>query len=425
MLRSFFASAIIAVVCGMLWLAPESLSAPPRTKDTAGMMSEGDGPQFRCQLGQRLGSEADSLRLIAAVSIPYDNLIFLRSDSGFSASFELVTTVLHKDGKLYDERITSHTVDAATFVETNSRIHNAAHVEEFLVPPGEYRVRVTLTADKESRRRSKWEGSITLSPSNPLLRLSDIYWVTEDVNLTEMGVPRLVESFSTAEDSAQARAQIFSSGSQKISLSWILLNEAGDTVRKTDESIVPNGQIQNLHYLLRISGLISQQFTLKLVAMGNGRTETRERQFHVRIPGIPVSIRDLDLAIRQLRYIASGAEYNKLRQATGPERERLFKEFWKRRDPTPGTDENELMDEYYRRVEYSNEKFATNRPGWESDRGRIYILYGEPTDIERHPFEANSRPYEIWYYSSIARRFVFVDYTGFGDYSLATPEWGY
>jgi GWxTD domain-containing protein len=418
MVRTYLACALVA-------LALVASAAPRPSKDPGGLMSEGNGPQFRCQLGQRLGPEADSLRLIAAISVPYDNLIFLRADSGFAATFELVTTVLRGDGSLYNERISTQSVSAANFVETNSRVRNAVHVEEFLVPPGDYRVRVTLTTDKEAHRRSKWEGPITLKTSDPALRLSDIYWVTEDVNLAELGVPRLVESFSTAEDSAQARVQLVSSATGDIDIMWTLQGESGDTLRITHTTVKPTGTVQTLEYSLTIKGLTSQQYVLKLTAAGNGRKETRERQFHVRIPGIPISIRDLDLAIRQLRYIASGSEYNKLRQATGAEREQLFKDFWKKRDPTKDTEENELMDEYYRRVEYANEKFSTNRAGWESDRGRIYILYGEPTDIERHPFEADSRPYEVWYYSSIARRFVFVDYTGFGDYSLATPEWGY
>lgn len=417
MLRIFLACALALTL---------SAFAAPRDKGESGpMLSGGDGPQFRCQLGQRLGSEADSLRLIAATSVPFDNLVFLRADSGFAAGFELVTTVMNEDGALITERIFNQEVLTGTFVETNSRVRNAVHVEEFLVAPGDYRVRVTLTADRETRRKSRWEGEISLTPSDPLLRLSDIYWVSEDLNLTELGVPRLVEAFSTSEDSATARVQFFSSAKGDVKIFWTLIGEEGDTLRSAMTSITPTGAIQNLEYPLLISGLPAQQYVLKMEAEGNGRRELRERRFNVRIPGIPISITDLDIAIRQLRYIASNEENGKLRQASAGERERLFKEFWARRDPTSGTEENELMDEYYRRVEYANAKFATNRAGWETDRGRIYVLYGEPTDIERHPFEANTRPYEIWFYSQIARRFIFVDYTGFGDYSLASPEWGY
>ena len=113
----------------------------------------------------------------------------------------------------------------------------------------------------------------------------------------------------------------------------------------------------------------------------------------------------------------------RLNDAPPMRREALFRDFWKRRDPTPGTEQNELMQEYYYRVEYANTHFSTNRNGWETDRGRIFILYGEPSDVEQHPFEINSKPYEVWYYNALNRRFVFVDYTGFGDYELVEPEW--
>lgn len=402
-----------------------SLNAAPRDPDGAGMKSEGTEPQFRCQLGQRLGSERDSLRLIAAVSIPYDNLIFLRSDSGFSASFEIVTTVFREGTGLYAERITSHGAATMMFAETNSRVRNAVHVEEFIVPSGDYRVRVTLTVDKESRRKSKWEGTISLPPADPLLRLSDIYWVSEDVTLAELGSPRLVEGFLTTEPEARARVQLFSSGPHDIRLIWSVLNESKDTVRAKVDTIRPTEQIQTHEYTLEVRGLAPERYLLRLEAEGNGRREVRTRPFTIRIPGVPLSVTDFDLAVRQMKYIATGEEYNQLRAALPQERERLFKDFWKKRDPTPDTEENELLEEYFRRVEYANEKFATHRPGWETDRGRIYLVYGEPTDVERHPFEANSRPYEIWFYSQIARRFVFVDYTGFGDYTLAGPEWGY
>ena len=92
-------------------------------------------------------------------------------------------------------------------------------------------------------------------------------------------------------------------------------------------------------------------------------------------------------------------------------------------DPSPGTEENELMDEYYRRVDFSNANFGTMQQGWQSDRGMVYIILGAPNDIERHPFESDGKPYEIWTYYRINRDFIFVDTTGFGDYRLVSPFW--
>ena len=67
--------------------------AADKPAEKNGLRSEGDGPEFRAQIGQRLSSEVDSLRLFVAVSVPYDHLIFLRSDTGFAATFDLVTSV--------------------------------------------------------------------------------------------------------------------------------------------------------------------------------------------------------------------------------------------------------------------------------------------------------------------------------------------
>ena len=93
--------------------------------------------------------------------------------------------------------------------------------------------------------------------------------------------------------------------------------------------------------------------------------------------------------------------------------------FWKRRDPTPSTDQNEHMITYYKRIEYANENFDDGLgKGWRSDQGRVYIVYGPPDEVERYSFEAQSYPYQVWHYHNISRRFVFVDMDGYGRYQL-------
>ena len=73
------------------------------------------------------------------------------------------------------------------------------------------------------------------------------------------------------------------------------------------------------------------------------------------------------------------------RLSTDEEREQFIEQFWLRRDPTPDTQENEYKEEHYRRIAYSNERFASGIPGWKADRGRIYITFGPPDEIEDHP----------------------------------------
>src|SRR6266403_3976425 len=70
---------------------------------------------------------------------------------------------------------------------------------------------------------------------------------------------------------------------------------------------------------------------------------------------------------------------------TDEEREQFIENFWLRRDPTPDTVENEFKEDHYARIAYANERYASGIPGWKTDRGRIYIIWGKPDEIESHP----------------------------------------
>src|SRR5258708_7670259 len=124
------------------------------------------------------------------------------------------------------------------------------------------------------------------------------------------------------------------------------------------------------------------------------------------------------------------------RLATDEEREQFIEQFWLRRDPTPDTAENEFKEEHYRRVAYANERYASGIPGWKSDRGRIYITFGPPDEIESHPsggsYErppeegggtTSTYPFEQWRYRWVEGigagiEIEFVDPTMSGEYRM-------
>jgi GWxTD domain-containing protein len=125
--------------------------------------------------------------------------------------------------------------------------------------------------------------------------------------------------------------------------------------------------------------------------------------------------------------------YNKLK--TNEERENFIHEFWNRRDPSPDTEENEYKDEYYERIAYANEHFSSGKPGWLTDRGRIYVRWGKPSDIESHPSGGQYQPtsfsettptfpFEKWFYRYLPGvgsgiEIEFVDPTGSGEFRIA------
>ena len=135
-----------------------------------------------------------------------------------------------------------------------------------------------------------------------------------------------------------------------------------------------------------------------------------------------MSEEELDDFFQKSKYIASDAEvkkYEKLITVSG--KSKFLTDFWKARDEDQSDDVNMTLSEYIERIKESNQKYSNiAKEGWKTDRGRIYLLYGEPSEIERHPNETQTRPYEIWYYNELEGgvRFIFGDLTGFNDYTL-------
>lgn len=125
---------------------------------------------------------------------------------------------------------------------------------------------------------------------------------------------------------------------------------------------------------------------------------------------------------------------------TNAERDAFIEAFWQRRDPTPDTEENEYKEEHYRRIAYANEHFASGVPGWRTDRGRMYIMYGKADSIESHPMggpyqrpseegggSTETYPFEIWTYHYLEGigqniEIEFVDSCQCGEYRMTNDR---
>lgn len=121
---------------------------------------------------------------------------------------------------------------------------------------------------------------------------------------------------------------------------------------------------------------------------------------------------------------------------TNEERENFIENFWERRNPDPGSADNSYKEDYYERIAYANEHYSSGIPGWKTDRGRIYLMWGKPDDVDSHPAggpyerpadegggETTTYPFEDWtyrYLPGIGENVVieFVDPTGSGEYHL-------
>jgi GWxTD domain-containing protein len=138
-----------------------------------------------------------------------------------------------------------------------------------------------------------------------------------------------------------------------------------------------------------------------------------------------------------VRWIITDEELSAFKKlANNAERDVFIEGFWQRRDPTPDTAENEYKEEHYRRIAYANEHYAAGMPGWRTDRGRIYVMYGPPTSIDSHPMggpyqrsaeegggQTSTFPFEVWRYRYLEGigqeiEIEFVDDCGCGAYEM-------
>src|SRR6202050_1494062 len=138
-----------------------------------------------------------------------------------------------------------------------------------------------------------------------------------------------------------------------------------------------------------------------------------------------------------VRWIITDDEKHAFMQLSNDEeRDQFIEGFWQRRDPTPDTEENEFKEEHYRRIAYANEHFAAGIPGWKTDRGRMYIMYGPADEIDSHPSggsyerpmeegggETSTFPFETWryrYLEGIGQEVIieFVDTCMCGEYHM-------
>lgn len=158
----------------------------------------------------------------------------------------------------------------------------------------------------------------------------------------------------------------------------------------------------------------------------------------ITVKGEPVNKAYKDWVNKDVNLIITQEEkkaFNKL--TTDEERENFITQFWARRDPDPDTEENEYREQYYERIAYANEHFASGIPGWKTDRGKIYITWGKPDSIESHPSggsydrpsyegggSTTTYPFETWFYRHLDNvgdgvEIEFVDPTGTGEYRIA------
>lgn len=396
-------------------------------------------------------TEAGVPQLEVYTAIPYSNLRFLSRTGGFEARYTVSVEVYRLDAGgqrqgLAATRSWEREVQVPSYEATQQAGSVDRATQAVAVEPGRYAVDVQLE-DAASRRSFVAEAAVQLDSYTGGIALSDPL-LLDDYDSSSRLFPNVGSTIRTDQEAFTVYYEIYAQQQADLRVTYVATEEGRFRERPSFRALLGLSEREqtDLGTPLVLSEPIAVQpgrnpATLRVeterfrvgdyvvsirleTADGRLLSETN-KPFSVRWMGLEGQIRDIAEAISQLRYVARDSELRAMRDAATPEEKlRLFQTFWNRRDPSPGTRRNERMEEYYYRVSYANEQYSRLRDqGWNTDRGEVYIRFGEPDIVERHPFNYGTKPYEIWYYNRHGRRFIFVDETGMGDYQLLIPVW--
>lgn len=385
-----------------------------------------DYSAFREEAGERFRVEVYYKIFLKALS-------FIKHKDKFKASYEVQVFVANKINK----QVTGTSMEEDYFVNSYRETRSPS---DFLINQlvlslysGRYKLRIKLI-DRNSGSAFELERDFKIpSRTQEKILFSDIEFIRHLSDSTEVArfnkkgktvIPSVSRSFGDRDSTLVFYYEIY--GGPKVPEPYLLSYEINHLTQpflyQETTTVVLGPEVFSIFDSLSLVDFPSGYYSLKVALLERGREKAKiEGPFQVNWSHLNLLKNDYLKAIEQLRYVASSDKIKELKEAPEEERVQRWLEFWKSKDPDPGTPENELRDEYYRRLEYVNLNFALpTREGWETDMGMVYMVYGHPDEVEKHPFDREVRAFQRWYYYGENRVFLFVD-RGDGEYELQSP----
>lgn len=382
---------------------------------------------------------------------------FLRSDSitVFEFSYLLnLNSLKRKDGRLEFKakvEINGKSLTSPIVTEWTQRTDKplSYSIDKFWasLAQGEYDVKFTIS-DLNSRNSGKAVFKVRSLEKDTILQGSDLQLLLsmypgEDSVFGRFGyvqIPNPSATYSGGRDTLFFYMELYNLSADTVPyfVRYFILDEHGSLLRATNPIVRERSEFPLIRDGILLEGLKGGKYTIRVqvVDPATGRSVEEERDF-LYVASEPVSgeISTEDISYFYfIDYYASPSELREFQSLPEDGKVLYLKKFWKRFDPTPDTDYNEFFVEFTKRCRYADENFSLpEKSGRLTDRGRIYIKYGQPDERNRVTFELTSRNREHWiYYSGGLKEFVFVDIKNTGDFELvystesdepSKPDW--
>lgn len=382
--------------------------------------------------------DGEGSALTAGVAIPYRRLVFFLRNGRYEARYRVYLELFDERGRRVRGEVWEESVEASGFRETTSSASLARSSRRFPVAPGTYRASATVEVIGTSRRFIRVETARIVGAAAGRLELSNpSFWAVPAPD----GAPPPAVRFSRCPAGEAATGE---------AVQGSVFGRVGDAARVAYDIFVPEGEAgRRVLFSTRVrgaSGAVVQYHRAVLEELQPGpealclelavddwpigfytiesvveapaarlRDESGGR-FLVLLNGGLFGAHVADCEVL-LSLVAGAEEARGIVGAPPGERFRAWSAFWKRRDPTPATAANEAFEEFLERLRHVLENFSGTRPGFRTDRGRIYIENGPPDRVESRS-DPGARSYEFWFYTAQSVVYVFEDVIGSGDFKL-------
>ena len=369
--------------------------------------------------------------------IPYNQVIFEKDGDSFNASVRVLVEVM-RDEELVERNFEDKKITVTDFDITQSKSVAIEGIIDFEIDADEFVIRGVVT-DLNSQKE------LRLSPVeiDGMSYLESGIFTPVVINFAESNcngknLPLVVNhggSIPFSSQDYQLVIPVVDTTVEQISIELRNNDEDNPSTQTLTESYITKISLVECNNKLFVGQgnnvLITKNFILRnfsqylhegvLIATIKLSEDGEEHEFPIRVVWLnkPISLRNPEFAIEMLKYVVEGELVSNLLDEDEDDYQKVLHEFWKQYDPTSETEYNELMEEYYSRIDYAALEFRgiSKDNGLSTDRGKIYIKHGKPDNIER---ASDSQGYvvETWIYKILKQKFVFVDKQGTGNFIL-------
>jgi GWxTD domain-containing protein len=387
--------------------------------------------------GSNTGTRDSLENLYYLYKIPYNRLVFEKDDDNYTASYRLMVEVHDSISKTITRKIKEDNISVSDFDKTDDgNIYTQGLLSFQISRNGKYNI-LPVLFDKNSGREIRLN-KIPLIPNK------------KEHGQNKFLVPVVVDSKTVKKDFIISNFEgnipfsvkkydllIPCSDTSLSKIFVVLINNKKDTVFSGNiyNSFKINNAFEEKGGEIVLNGTGSQIFKNFIIPFINEKLmegivsinvyESKESKSstdfekEVRWYNKPFSLFNPETAIKLLKYMENDSIVDSLLDFKEKDYPLILTRFWKKYDPTPETSFNELMNEYYSRIDYAVKSFSSisGKRGNDTDRGKIFIIYGKPSELERTSNQFG-QIVETWIYKNPIRKFIFVDKTGTGEYQL-------